>query len=415
MRVVVLGAGVIGVTTAFYLAKRGFQVTVVDRAEDVASGASHANAGQLSYSFTDALARPGMPGKVPGLFFDTDPAIRMRPPLDMNLVRWGMHFIGQCTKKNYRQNTTAVLQLAMRSSALLKELRDECEIGFAFRTAGKLVLYRSAADLAAAERSVLLKRGFGCETKVLTMREACQVEPSLESMREGYAGAVYAADDHVGDARLFSMRLADRLRHRFGVRFRLGCEARGLLQAKGRVSGVQLDDGLLESDAVVVCLGAWSRVFLGSLLGPQPLVPVRGYSVTLPRGRHSPKVSISDVEHRIVFSAMNGDVRIAGFADFVGFDDSADASRIKLLLDIARDVAPQAADYSAPVRHEWGGFRPMTANSRPIVGPATIPGLWLNCGHGMLGWTLACATGFDIVQQLPSNQVRMPRISTAAK
>jgi D-amino-acid dehydrogenase len=261
-------------------------------------------------------------------------------------------------------------------------------------------LYRSAADLVAAERSVLLKRGFGCKTTVLTMREARDIEPSLESMREGYAGAVYSADDHLGDARLFSMRLAEQLRNRFGVQFRLGCEARGLLKARGGVSGVQLEDGVLESDAVVACLGAWSRIFLGSLLGRQPLVPVRGYSVTLPRGRYSPKVSISDVEQRIVFSAMNGDVRIAGFADFVGFDDSADARRIGLLLDMAKKIAPQAADYGASVRREWGGFRPMTANSQPIVGPATIPGLWLNCGHGMLGWTLACATGFDIAQQL---------------
>ncbi len=405
MRVVVLGAGVVGVTTAFYLAKRGFQVTVVDRADAVASGASHANAGQLSYSFTDALAQPGMPGKLPGLVFGADPAIRLRPLLDMNFVRWGMRFVRQCTEKNYRQNTTAVLQLAMRSSALMEQLRDEVEFDFAFRKAGKLVLYRSAEDLAAAEQSVLLKRGFGCQTTLLSMREAYEIEPSLENMREGYAGAVYSKDDHLGDARLFSIRLAESLQDRFGVQFRLGCEAQSLLKSNGRVSGVQLQDGVLAADAVVVCLGAWSRTFLEAMPSGQPLIPVRGYSVTLPRGRHSPKVSISDTEQRIVFSAMNADVRIAGFADFVGFDDSADASRIGLLLDIARAIAPEAADYSAKVRHEWGGFRPMTANSRPIVGPASVPGLWLNCGHGMLGWTLACATGFDIAQQLAPSQV----------
>jgi D-amino-acid dehydrogenase len=370
MRVVVLGAGVVGVTTAFYLAKRGFEVTVVDRADAVASGASHANAGQLSYSFTDALARPGMPGKLPGLIFGSDPAIRMRPKLEMDFIRWGMRFVGQCTEKNYRQNTTAVLQLAMRSSVLLQELRDEMEIDFAFRKAGKLVLYREASDLAAAERSVLLKRGFGCQTTVLSMRDAYEIEPALEYMREGYAGAVYSADDHLGDARLFSIRLAESLQDRFGVQFRLGCEAQRLLKTNGRVSGVQLEDSVLAADAVVVCLGAWSGCFLGSMPGGQPLVPVRGYSVTLPRGRHSPKVSISDVEHRIVFSAMNGDIRIAGFADFVGFNESADASRIGLLLDIAREIAPEAADYRAPERHAWGGFRPMTANSRPVVGPA---------------------------------------------
>jgi D-amino-acid dehydrogenase len=249
MRVVVLGAGVIGVTTAFYLAKRGHLVTVVDRAEAVARWASHANAGQLAYSFTDALARPGVPRKLPGLFRGTDPAIRMRPPLEPDLLRWGLRFIGQCTSTNYRQNTTAVLPLAMQSSVLLEQLRNECEIDFAFRKAGKPVLYRSTDDLAAAERSVDLKRGFGCRTEVLTMREAGDVEPSLESMREQYAGAVYSADDHLGDSRLFSIGLADALRSRLAVQFRLGSEARALMTNGGRVSGVQLADSVLAADS----------------------------------------------------------------------------------------------------------------------------------------------------------------------
>lgn len=402
MHVVVLGAGVVGITTAYYLAKRGFRVTVVDRAEAVASGASHANAGQLSYSFTDALARPGMPGKLPGLIFGSDDAIRLRPVPDLNFIRWGLHFVRECTAENHGRNTAAVLQLAMRSAELLDELRREFEIDFAFRKAGKLVLYRRAGDLAAAERSVLLKRGFGCQTSVLTLREACEIEPSIESMRGNYAGAVYSADDHLGDARLFSMRLAELLRDRYHVEFRLGCEAQGVLTTDGRASGVQLADGLLRADSVIACLGAWSRVFLGSLPGRQPLVPVRGYSVTLPQGSHAPSVSISDAERRIVFSSMNGEVRIAGFADFVGFDDSADRKRIGMLLDLAREIAPQAADYGTGLRRDWGGFRPMTANSRPIVGPAGMPGLWLNCGHGMLGWTLACATGFNIAKMLPA-------------
>ena len=212
---------------------------------------------------------------------------------------------------------------------------------------------------------------------------------------------MYSADDHLGDARLFTLHLAELLQARFDVRFRLGSAALRVLTANGRANGVQLADGAVDCDAVVACLGAWSRVFLGSLPGRQPLLPVRGYSVTLPAGSHAPAVSISDAERRLVFSRMDGEVRIAGFADFVGFDDRADRSRIASLLEIAREVAPQAADYGASERCEWGGFRPMTANSQPIVGPARLPGLWVNCGHGMLGWTLACATGFNIAQMLP--------------
>jgi D-amino-acid dehydrogenase len=190
------------------------------------------------------------------------------------------------------------------------------------------------------------------------------------------------------------------MQRRFDVEFRLGCEACEVLTKNGRVTAVMLRDGPLHTGAIVICLGASSATFLRTLDVRLPIIPVRGYSVTLPEGRAAPRVSISDTEHRIVFSSMNGFVRIAGFADFVGFDVSADEARIGKLLRVAQSIAPDAADYSAASRQPWGGFRPMTADSQPIVACTKTPGLYLNCGHGMLGWTLACATGFNIAEQI---------------
>jgi D-amino-acid dehydrogenase len=330
----------------------------------------------------------------------TDPAIRIRPGLDFDFFRWGLTFLGQCTTRNFSSNTIEVLKLALQSASLMESLREEVDFDFSFRKAGKLVLIRGFAELDAAKKSTTLKNQHGCDVRILNVQEAFEIEPSLQNMRTGYSGAVYSAGDHVGDAKAFSVGLAKFLQSRFGVDFRLGCEAHGVQIANGRISGVLVGDDSLPADAVVVCLGAWSSRFLGNGPVSQRIVPVRGYSITLPPGKHPPRLSISDVEHRIVFSSLNDTIRIAGFADFLGFDDQADAGRIELLLKVARSVAPDAADYTAIDQHGWGGFRPMTANSRPIVGPGAVRGLYLNYGHGMLGWTLACSTGFNVAQML---------------
>jgi D-amino-acid dehydrogenase len=400
MRVVVLGAGVVGVATAHFLAKKGIDVVVVDRADSVASGASFANGGQLSYSFTDALARPGMPAKLPSLVCGADAAISIRPPLDIEFLRWGMSFLGQCSASKFYSNTADVLRLALQSAALMRKLVDDIDIDFSYRAAGKLVLLRSPLEMDAAAKSVAMKISNGCDVRLLSFDEACVIEPSIASMRSGYSGAVYSPGDEVGDAALFCNGLAEFLQREHGVEFRLGCNVSGLHTNNERIAGITWDGGEMPADAVVVCLGASSAGFLHNAGLRVPIIPLRGYSVTLPEGVHAPRVSISDTEHRVVFSTMNGKVRIAGFADFVGFDESGDAKRTQQLLEVAKRLAPEVADYASADPQPWGGFRPMTANSRPIVGPSAVPGLYLNCGHGMLGWTLACATGFNVAEQI---------------
>ena len=402
MRVVVVGAGVIGVTTAYYLSKAGCDVTVIDRADEVADGASHANAGQLSYSFTDALAKPEFVAKIPALLAGRDAGSQMRIAPD--LLPWGMRFLTQCTSSRARQSTIAVLKRAMRSAQLLDELSQSVPFDFSHRPAGKLVLLASDEELQSATASSVLKNQYGSDTEILSVGDALRIEPALADINDTFVAAVYSRSDEVADARLFTLRLKEWLENSGKVTFKLGTGVEKIIKSRNQIRSVRLQDDELEADAVVVCTGAWSR----SLLQPHgvdpQIYPVRGYSVTLPPGEGAPTVSITALKQRIVFSRLNGCMRIAGFADFKGFSTRDDTSRIDTMIDVAKNYAPLAADYTAKDRHQWGGFRPMTPDGQPRIGATHVDGLFLNTGHGMLGWTLACASGYDVAESITTTR-----------
>lgn len=396
MHVVVIGAGVIGITTSYYLSQLGCEVTVVDRATDVADAASYGNAGQLSYSFTDALAKPEFVTKIPGLVAGRDSAYQVR--LAPDLVPWGMRFLSQCTSRKAAENTVAVLRAALRSEKLMEDLRARLPFEFSHRSAGKLVLLGTEAELRSAEKNVSLKIEHGCRTEILDPEAAIAIEPALSRMRRDFVAAVYSEHDSVADSYLFCKGMKQTLQKSGRVSFRLGVNVRKFLEDGSRVSAIELDDGQLSADAFVVCTGAWSSKLLRPLGVDPHIYPVRGYSVTLPPGESAPDVSITVLSKKIVFSRINGSIRIAGFADFRGFRTEDDDERIATLLEIARDHAPLAADYESDEQTRWGGFRPMTPNGRPRVEKSPVDGLYLNTGHGMLGWTLACASGHAIAQ-----------------
>jgi D-amino-acid dehydrogenase len=384
--------------TAWYLSQKGHDVTVIERGDNVAGGTSHANAGQLSYSFTDALARPEFLRKLPGLMLGRDPGILFRARPSASMFRWSRSFLRQCTAAQARDNTVAVLKLAMRSAGLMDRMMRAVPIEFAFAPAGKLVLLSDRQEIEAARTSALLKQEHGCKTEVLTRFKALEIEPALAQMRREFVGAIYSRNDHVADARLFAIGLADWLGRECAVEFRLGETALKVVTEANRVRTVVTERNEYSVDAVVVCLGIGSPNLLLPLGIDPAICPVRGYSITLPPGTSPPRVSISDLRHRIVLSRLGPVVRIAGFADFVDLETRRDRDRIDALVAIAQRVAPHAADYDASDMERWAGCRPMTPDGRPRVGPTAIEGLFLNTGHGMLGWTLACATGHDVAE-----------------
>ena len=396
MHVVVLGAGVVGVTTAYYLSERGHRVTLVDRANSVASGASEANGGQLSYSFTDAMASPALLSKIPRIMTGLDPAFLVRPTLNTQLACWGQAFLRQCSSHHNRQNTTAILQLALRSSVLMAKLHSQTSLEFSFRQAGKLVLQAEHAAMTEAAKLCALKRDYGCDTRVVTFAEAAEIEPALNHLENEYAGAVYSQSDQVGDSHEFTTGLCQWLTRNRETEIKLNTKVQKIVTRDGKLTAIETDQGALKADAVVVCLGAWSNQLLDPLGIKTNIYPMRGYSLTLPVCDTSSSVSITDPGCKIVFSRLGESMRIAGFADFVGYRTGADPARTQRLLETARKIAPAIADYDVSSIGEWGGFRPMTPDSRPLLGPSSIEGVHLNTGHGMLGWTLACASAHDV-------------------
>jgi len=390
MHVVVLGAGVIGVSTAYYLAELGCRVTVVERADDVARATSYANGGQLSYSFTESLATPGFIMKIPALLLGRDIGARIR--MSPQLMHWGVRFLTQCTSKRARTNSLTLLKTARRSQHLMSKLRQTISFDFAFRPAGKLVLLATDEEVRTAENSTALKRKHGSDVELLSASEATSVEPALAALDMPIKAAVYSRGDEVGDARKFVVGMRKYLEHQQDVTFHVGMSANRLIRKDGRIVGVHCDESI-NADAVVVCLGIWSRDLLRDVGVDPHIYPVRGYSVTLPISTASPSVSVTALRERFVFSRLNDTIRIAGFADFKGFDNRDDEDRVGALVNTARRVAPHAADYDIEDQHPWGGFRPMTPSGQPHAGRTNVEGLFLNTGHGMLGWTLACATG----------------------
>lgn len=400
MHVAVLGGGVVGVTTAYFLAQKGCEVTLLERGPSLASATSYANGGQLSYSYTDSLARPEFLPRIPALVLGRDPAIRVSLLRNFGLYSWGVRFLSQCTHARARANTLAVLRLALRSAALLEQLQTVVGLEFAYRRAGKLVVLATQDEVAGAEQRAQMKRNEGCETRLLGYDDAVALEPALASMRQTFAGAIYSEDDEVGDAHVFSHQLAAWLEQQRSVSVRLEETVLGLDVRSNRLDAVLTEKGRIVVDAAVVSLGPWSRDLLRPHGIDPHIYPVRGYSVTLPPGRGAPAISVTNLEHRIVFSTLDDNVRIAGFADFVGRNGERDKKRQQRLFETAARIAPEAADYTAIERREWAGMRPVTPDSRPVVGRSRVDGVYLNVGHGVLGWTLACATGHDVAEAI---------------
>ena len=394
MHVLVVGAGVVGVTTAYYLSRHGCQVTVLDRAPDVAFGTSRANGGQLSYSFTDSLAKPDFFAQLPGLLLGRDPGSRVR--IDAPLLTWGLRFLASCRSARAAENTLSLLGIALRSADLMNEFLRDTPIEFAHRSAGKLILLADEGELTSARRSCELKREHGCETSILSREESIAIEPTIGDMEEPFIAAIYSEHDDVGDAQTFTRGLHEYLESSHAVTFRLGANVRRVEAQPGRFTAIALDDDSIEADAVVVCAGVQSGELLQPLGIRLPIYPVRGYSVTLPMGDASPSVSITALRRRFVISRLDNRIRIAGFADFVGSRTATDSTRIRSLLELARQIAPGAADYDAADNEPWAGNRPMTPNGRPFVGPTRVKGVYLNTGHGMLGWTLAHGCAADV-------------------
>lgn len=402
--VAVIGAGIAGVLTAYYLQQAGYQITVFEQAQDAASGTSAANGGQLSYSFGDALADPLLLPRLPGIVGGRDPAftIGLRPNLE--LLRWGAGFLRNSTKGARDRNTRAVLALTRRSAELIGELRSALESGQepSRNARGKLVLL-PAPPSAELERRTALKREAGFQVELIAGNAIDAIEPSIRHWRFRPAAAIYAAGDEALDAQQATRQLQRTLMQR-GVRFSFADSVRALNNLANHRWQLVTDASATDYDAVIVCTGDAGQRLLAPLNVRLPIIGMAGYSITLPSIEHSPSVSITAQAQRLVYTRLGDRIRIAGFADINSQPDPI--QRGAQLLNIARELAPAAADYDTPEPAFWSGVRAMTPNSQPIIGATARPGLFTNLGHGMLGWTLGPAAAEATVRALSEQLAR---------
>lgn len=391
MKVIVMGSGVVGVTTAYCLLKDGHEVTVVERHDGAADETSFANAGLVAPGHAYTWASPKAPKILLKSLWRNDQALRFRLRLDPALWSWSLKFLGNCRSDRVAVNTARKVRLSLYSQDMLHQVVEDTGVAFDGAKGGLLYLYRSPAafDAGVAKMRILTDNGLPLE--VVDRDRAAAIDPALSATRDRIVGGIYAPSDESGDARLFTRNLADWCAER-GVRFLYGTTIRGVETAAGEVTGLVTDKGTLTADAYVLAMGCQSAALAKPLGLSLPIYPIKGYSVTVPvAGRNNtPRIGGVDEENLVAYAPMGDRLRITATADFAGYDKRHSPADFRAMLAAAQDLFPDAADYSRP--SYWAGLRPMTPEGTPIFGRGRQRNLFLNTGHGHMGWTMSCGS-----------------------
>lgn len=401
MKILVLGAGILGTTSAWFLRRDGHEVTVVDRQPAAGLETSYANGSQISVSYAEPWANPGAPMKILKWLGREDSPLLFRLNADPHQWIWGLTFLANCTAKRARHNTIQLTNLGLYSRSTLIALRRELGLEYDALERGILHLYESDAEFEAARPGLELMREFGCTMNFLNPDEIVALEPALASYRTRLVGGAYAPEDESGDAFRFTQALAGRAAAA-GVEFRYDTQVSALQSQGGRVTGVVVKDGLpngpgreetLRADAYVMCLGPWSAGLLRKVGVPTVIYPAKGYSATLPirPGAVANTVSLTDHQLKIVFSRLGDRIRIAGTAELSGYDTALNRVRCEALTRRAEEIFPGVLDVQKV--EYWAGLRPATPSNVPYIGRSKLGNLWLNTGHGTLGWTHGAGSG----------------------
>ncbi len=409
MRIIVLGSGLLGVSSAYYLSQQGHEVTVVDRQSTPAAETSFANGGQISVSHAEPWANPGAPLKLLQWLGKVDAPLLFRLRADMRQWLWGLQFLRECTPARTRHNIQQIVRLGTYSRDTLQQLRRDTGIAYDQRTQGILHFYTSQKEFDAALAPTEQMRALGCERNIVSADEAVRLEPTLRHIRPQLAGATYTAEDESGDANRFARELV-KLCEANGVQFLMNHTITALREAGGQIDHVEATDSegrfqRLYADAYVMAMGSFSPLLMKPLGINLPIYPAKGYSVTLPviDASMAHQVSLTDDEFKLVFSRLtpvNGEgtdrLRIAGTAEFNGYDRDLNRIRCEAIVRRVEQLFPGAGDTTQA--SFWSGLRPATPSNVPLIGKSKLPNLYLNTGHGTLGWTHACGSGKSIAR-----------------
>lgn len=392
MRVIVLGSGVVGVTSAWYLARAGHRVTVLDRQAAPGMETSFANAGQVSPGYSAPWAGPGIPVKALKWLMMRHRPLVLWPQLDGGLYRWLGQMLANCTEAAYGVNKARMVRLAEYSRDCLRDLRGETGIGYDQRMQGTLQLFRTAKQLDAIGADTRVLAGFGVPFELLDPAGCVAAEPALGLVPGRFVGGLRLPGDETGDAHLFTQRLAA-LAAAAGVTFRHGVTVHGLRTEAGAITRVQTDQGDFTADRFVVAMGSYSTALLRPLGVALPVYPVKGYSLTLPvtDAAAAPVSTVMDETYKVAITRLGDRIRVGGTAELAGFSLALRRPRRETLAHSVGDLFPRGGDL-AQARF-WTGLRPMTPDGTPVIGPTRYRNLFLNTGHGTLGWTMACGSG----------------------
>lgn len=391
MRVLVMGGGVVGVTTAYQLLRDGHEVVLLERDHDVAHETSWGNAGMIAPGHSFAWSSPRAPWILAKSLVLPNQALRFRPSLDPQLWTWSAKFLAQCTAARARRNTLRKHAIAVYSQRILHETLAAETIEYDRNDRGILYFYRDPASLEAGVAHMQLLAEDGQEIRVLDLRRTLDIEPALAHMGERIAGAIYCPTDESGSCNRFTAGLAAICRAR-GADIRLDTEITGIESAGDSVTGVRTRAGSLSADAYVMALGCQSPILARDLNVRLPIYPIKGYSLTIPVGNHRapPTVSIIDEHNLVAISRMGDRVRVTATAEFAGWDKSHKPADFTFMKGVAQELYPDGADYERA--EMWAGLRPMTPDNLPIIGRKKHSNLWYNTGHGHIGWTMSHGT-----------------------
>lgn len=392
MKVVVLGGGVIGVTSAYYLAQAGHEVTVLERQPGAGLETSYANAGEISPGYASPWAGPGMPLKALKWLFMRHSPLIIRPSFDPAQWCWILQMLRNCTAARYALNKSRMVPIAEYSRDLLRQLRTDTGIRYDERSQGTLQLFRKQQQLDGAADDIAVLEELGVPYELLDREGCVAAEPGIAEVKHLVVGGLRLPQDETGDCHIFTQRLAELAAQR-GVEFRYGTDIRGIEHSGDRIAAVTTSTGSVHGDAYIMALGSFSTPMARTLGIRLPVYPVKGYSITVPVANPelAPVSTVMDESYKVAITRLGDRVRVGGTAELSGFNNRLhDARRATLEMSV-RSLFPSAADFTDVAF--WTGMRPMTPDGTPIIGPTRYANLYLNTGHGTLGWTMACGSG----------------------
>ena len=393
MKVVVLGAGIIGTTSAYFLAKQGHDVTVIDRQNGVSMETSHANAGCLSYGFTSPWASPGLPLSVLKWALTGRSPLIINPNVSIETIKFLYRIYKNCNSRSYEVNKSRMLRLASYSQKALLEIETDFDLYYEQRKQGSLQLFWDSKEMNKVKKDIAILEKFNIKSSLLDAEDCVKIEPGLKYVKNKIAGGVQFMDDFTGNCYLFSTEIYQKCVE-MGVNFEFNTEIKSLKINNNNISSVLTDKGEFRADCYSVSLGSYSTKILSKIGIEIPIYPVKGYSITLPvlSDEDAPQSTIMDERNKIAITRLGDSIRVAGMAHLTGFDKNLRAKSLESLKSGLDLIFPKSYESSENVNF-WTGFRPSTPDGTPIIGPTPFSNLFLNTGHGTLGWTMSAGSG----------------------